>query len=583
MTAPGPSGLAGGPPARASFAKRYGPLIGIVVVIVLVAVVVTISSRGNDDVAATSPTGSTVAGGSLPVTYDEAKQAGNAGSVNWGDDCDTTTGAIKLPSVYAPACVPAFSGSNGGATAPGVTADTITVVYYNPALGSDLTALVGSQIDAPELVDQTIKGYQDLFNSVFETYGRKVVIKRYDAKAAMSDTVGAAADAQAVIDQFHPFASINGPVLTSAYSDELTRNGVACFNCGLALPDSAFQEQAPHMWVNLATPEQFLQIVSDYVQKRLINRPAEYAGGDLQGKPRTFGVVHFESDPPAFQGVSEQMLKCGAQVGWSPIVNEEYGFDLGKMPERATTIVAKLKAANVTTVVFLGDPLMPIFLTKAATAQGYFPEWVVTGTPYTDSASLARKYDPEQWKRAFGLSQLPVRLPQDQLSSWRIYEWAYGRAPEAVNTNPLLMAPIQQIFTGVHLAGPNLTPDTFRDALFRAEPAGGGPTTIHVSYGDHGYFKTLNPDTCQYEGAAPDYASTDDMTEIWWDAQATGPDEQGKEGQGLYFYANGGKRYLPRQMPDTPPDAFKTDGAISGMDRPAPDETPPTYPKPTIG
>ena len=97
--------------------------------------------------------------------------------------------------------------------------------------------------------------------------------------------------------------------------------------------------------------------------------------------------------------------------GWKAEVTETYLFDIGKMAERATTIIAKMKAAGVTTIVFLGDPIMPIYLTQQATAQNYFPEWIVTGTVLTDTTVLGRMYDQKQWAHAFGLSNLAVRAP----------------------------------------------------------------------------------------------------------------------------------------------------------------------------
>ena len=57
---------------------------------------------------------------------------------------------------------------------------------------------------------------------------------------------------------------------------------------------------------------------------------------------------------------------------------------------------------------------MPIYLTKAATEQNYFPEWVITGTVLTDTTALGRLYDQKQWAHAFGLSSLPVRIPKEQ-------------------------------------------------------------------------------------------------------------------------------------------------------------------------
>ena len=61
-----------------------------------------------------------------PVTIDDQ----NRRSVDWGPHCDVARGTVKVPLTYAPPCVKPFSGDNGGATAPGVTGDTINVVLY---------------------------------------------------------------------------------------------------------------------------------------------------------------------------------------------------------------------------------------------------------------------------------------------------------------------------------------------------------------------------------------------------------------------------------------------------------------------
>jgi hypothetical protein len=54
-----------------------------------------------------------------------------------------------------------------------------------------------------------------------------------------------------------------------------------------------------------------------------------------------------------------------------------------------------------------------------------------------------------------------------------------------------------------------------------------------------------------YHGAAPTpaYAYPDDYTVIWYDATATGPDEEGAVGKGLVRFVDGGKRYPAGVLP----------------------------------
>ena len=59
----------------------------------------------------------------------------------------------------------------------------------------------------------------------------------------------------------------------------------------------------------------------------------------------------------------------------------------------------------------------------------------------------------------------------------------------------------------------------------------------YLTYGEKGYWPEA------------DYLGVDDATAIWWDPDATGPDEIRKEGVGMYQFVDGGQRYLPGQWP----------------------------------
>jgi hypothetical protein len=125
---------------------------------------------------------------------------------------------------------------------------------------------------------------------------------------------------------------------------------------------------------------------------------------------------------------------------------------------------------------FLGDPIMPIYH-ESATARDYGR--IVTGTVLTDTAVFGRRYDQTQWAHAFGLSSLPAPVPQEMRDSWRLHEWWFGEPPAAVKTNAAIVyPPVALLMLGIHLAGPELTPETFQAAMFSAPPTGGGPPPV---------------------------------------------------------------------------------------------------------
>jgi hypothetical protein len=342
--------------------------------------------------------------------------------------------------------------------------------------------------------------------------------------------------------------------------------------CGLGLPDSKYQENAPYMWGGQATPEQYLLNLGDLITERLNGKPASFGGPDVKDRQRVFGVVHFEQEVPVFSEVEAQVAAEGDKRGYQSAATETYTLDLSKAPERSRTIIAKMKDAGVTSIIFLGDPIMPISLTQAATEQDYFPEWIVTGTVLTDTAALARRYDPAQWAHAFGISSLPARMPREAQDPFKVHQWYFGQPPAAKTTNAIIYAGISQLALGIHLAGPELNPETFRDGLFRYPPTGGGPTTPRISFGRHGTFIDPNGEE------RTDYLGIDDVTLIWWDADAAGVDESGNDGVGLYRYMDGGQRYLPREMPKGDLDAFNEAGTVLLYETPPPEDKAPEYP-----
>jgi hypothetical protein len=547
-------------------------LIGIAVVVAVVAVLVVVN-RGDDDEQTTATTAVPVDIEGLPVTFEQAREEGL--DLDFGDRCDTTRGVVMMPVSIAPPCVPVFEGDNGGATAKGVTGDTIKVAYYVPPPGTDAEQALQGLVDDPEDTRQTRVNLNAILNEVYETYGRTVELVQVQASGQANDDVAAKNDAVRIAEEIGAFAAIGGPGLTNVYADELVSRGVLCFQCGLVAPDTVYQKNAPYMWSVSATPEQFLVNVGDYLAFRLYQRKAEFAGDPaLRDRDRVFGTIHLELDPPVFTETEQVIFEAGRELGLESAADETYLFDVARAPERAPGIIARMKEANVTTVVFFGDPVMLIYLTRAATQQNYFPEWIVTGTGFTDSTAVARLYDQEQWAHAFGLSTLPVRTPRELQDSWVLHEWWYGEPPPSQTNSSIILSNLALFFTGVHMAGPNLDPETFRAGMFRLPPRGGGAASPYVSFGDHGFYRNLD--------GSPrlDYLAVDDMTEIWWDADTEAVDEGGRSGRGVYRYVDGGRRYLPGTMPHTPPDVFVEEGTVIEFTRetmPA-DGRPPDYP-----
>jgi hypothetical protein len=565
-----------------SLAKRYGPLL---VVAVVIAAAVLVFAGGNDD-SDDAEQGDDQPATELdrtelirsgPMTTERAELEGLT-DVDFGPTCDPETGAIRLPTIYAPPCVEPFTGDNGGATSQGVTGDSIKVVAYvsDPALDPLGAAMIGGQganVD-PDAATDTVQDYVDLYNQLFETYGRTVDMEYYTGTGASDDQDAARADAIAIAES-EPFAVVGGPLQArEVFIEELTANGVVCPpGCAVAQNDSFIAERDPLVRTLGPTSSQAARLSAEVIGNLAGPGPAELAGDEAtQAEERVYAVVHYDN-PEGDQTEAYDTLVGGLEdQGIELAIDVPFFLDLARIQENARTIIAQLEEAEVTTVIFYGDPLMPQALTHEATAQDYHPEWILGPNVLADTALFARGFEQEQWSNGFGIAFAGTPGAQEIGDSLIIYHWAYDDQPPPSNIYAVLEPPMRTLFSAIHMAGPELAPETFWQGLRRLPTRGGGPTRPSVSYGNEDLW------------GEPDYGSSDDVTLIWWDPEAEGTDEIGQEGEGMYRFAHGGERYTLGEFPGSVDEAGLFDvgaSAVELTELPA-EDAPPDYPPPDL-
>jgi hypothetical protein len=537
-------------------------VVGVLVVIAIVAVVVAASSGGGGD-GSKAPVSAGIVGKPPTLFSRDSK-------IDWGPKCDTRTGRVAIPSIYAPPCVEPFRGDNGGATSFGVTRDTITVAMYvatNDPLQQAFASSAGANVTPETNADQVIE-YARLYESHDELYGRKLNIVKYHAQGGPTDEAAAKADAIKIATDIKPFAVFGGPLQTSAFADELTARKILCVGvCAGTFPESFSRPREPYMWQTGPVTSQSTALAAELIGKQLAGKNATHGGDDVKNKPRIFGVLHYDTPDGLYAAAYQTFQDALAKYKVKVTSDVAYSLDLTRAAELARTAIAKLKSAGVTSVILNADPIMPSYFTKEATRQGWFPEWIIGPTLFVDTTVFARTYDQQQWVHAFGVSYLPARGVQVTNDAYNLYLWQYGHKPPSniysvTNFDPSLFS------IGVHLAGPTLTPDTFEAGLFRYPVTGGGPTTPTISRGKHGIW----PGT--------DYGGIDDATEVWWRPDVTGPDEIGNTGKGLYAYVNGGRRFRPGQFANEDSALFDPSTSVTIFQELPPPDRPPSYPPP---
>jgi hypothetical protein len=524
------------------------------------------AAGGTNVAAATFGRGSSGGAGS---SVEQAPAFRNNTGAAMGPDCDPATGRVKIPSLYAFPCVPAFSGSNGGATYQGVTKDTVTVAYYQPQDDPTTKAILaaGGDTDSADQVAQQYVEYANIFNHHTQLYGRKVKVVIVPASGNTTDDAAAKADAIKVEKDVKAFMSWGAPGGTTAYVNELTAHGVLCV-CTTTLPKDFYEAHAPYVWGNgLPDEDQAYIMRAEYIGKRLAGRTAKWAGdATLITKKRTFGLIYYETTDHAYAAGEKFFEEELARYGVHLADKYSYIFDTPSAQQQSDTIMSKFASEGITSVIFVGDPIYPVFYTGAATKQNYHPEWVVTGSALTDTTFFGRTYDKTQWAHAFGVSLLSARGPKTETDAYRLVQWQLHKEPVAPGTYTTIWPAVFLSFVGFQMAGPTLNPTTFKLGMFSypVSPVKPGITNPAASWGRHGW-------------PWDDYNLYDDATELWWDNAATGQDELGNNGTGMYEYVAGGKRFGPGQQPATDPAAFDKNGAVTVYNTLPPQDQYPKY------
>ncbi|MGQ0630516.1 MAG: ABC transporter substrate-binding protein [Sporichthyaceae bacterium] len=585
MSTPGSGGENRG--ATRLILRGYGPLAALVVVLLLVTLLVPSRPRqeasgvvgtGSSPIAAGQPaagaaTGKAPGGAPVEVGVPATGKAapGKAGTGKSG--AVTTAGSPGSPgapggpaaagsadasggvraakncsgaklqdgnSAYSPPCF-AFSGANGGATARGVTGDTITVAIRDVGnLQGDSDPELAKSAEAkgivpnPEAQARTRAALLEYFNSTYQLYGRKVELVTYKGRGDPLKELGgtgqesANADALKVGQEIKAFADLSA--ISQPYLDALVRQKVIAFG-GLHLPQSYYSDRAPYAWGQLIDCTTLTNSAIDLIAKRLPpTGKAERAGSaGMREKQRSFGLI-VPDDAVYAQCIDEARPKLKA-AGITIAKEIRYSLELAKLQQEAPNIAAQLKNAGITTVLLVTDPILPFFLTGSATQQDYWPEWFLSGTVFTDVDVAGQFYDQDQWQFAYGQSYIADIAQGKASESYRAYK-AIRPQDEPTLTRDLDYYSMLMLFIGLQMAGPDLNPATFQQGMF-AYPGAVGPLGAW-SWGPN------------------DYTAIDDAREIYYDRRAL---SQFNNQPGRYISVSGNRRYRgtwPTRDPQAP-------------------------------
>lgn len=421
--------------------------------------------------------------------------------------------ARQIEDPQSPPCVPYWDGDNGGATWKGVSGSDINIVM--PTYDSVVTPLL-----------------QAFFNTRFQFYGRKLNLINMAANDPQSDKQRAWA--VTADTQYHAFASADYPGNGTAYYQELANRQIVA---AAQRPFTTAKDLAaahPYLWEYTMAADLELANMADWICSRFGNNQVASHAGDptLRTKPRVLGVLFdatFDVDSTVKEGPLLDGLK---RCNMTPAVTVT-SWD--RSPATGTQIVQDMKDKGVTSVVCACIYSDITILGKQASTQGFLPEWMVSTFYLNDTELLTKVYLPsEQRNGLIGITFRPrAQAPANTPVVWALKEMdpTWGSDPSKLTAQAVYNLLIQYqslllLASGIQLAGPHLTPESFARGLQQATfPNADDPP--------------IKPGRVGFGGGS--HSMTLDGAEFYWSDAGRGP--YSDSGGGTMCFIDGGARH----------------------------------------
>jgi len=443
-------------------------------------------------------------------------------------------------SVYAPPCLPAFIGDNGGALEPGITSTqwNMVVSFYGQQQTdgwiNDASAKGSNQL-------RTLNDIQKYFNSHAMMYGRKLALAYATEASATADESTQRSDVTDAIGKYHPIAAqVEG---SEAEINEWSKNKVVN-DSWLSPIESVYQRNKPWSW-SQTSPTFAARLTAEWVCKQLKGYkpiPGVRSGQATwdPNKPRTWGSLEIAL---AWGNSGPTLLKGLKTCGIEPL-DQAPGVDMAQEIQQA---LLKLQSENVSSVILNTDIVDAMAVEIQAEGIGYYPEWITTGWGGLDQdAYLTRDVPVEELGHTFGLTIAEVNLDEKDMECYK----AVALVDPGYEAHPLYChiywEMISHAVAAVELAGPHLTRAALAKAYVELPTVGTSHRERWAFTGDY-----TDPSRRSFPNAANVY---------WWDPNHVDADKS----MGTYAYADCGQRYTEGHFPTGPAHIFTKTGYVTG-------------------
>jgi hypothetical protein len=446
----------------------------------------------------------------------------------------------QIEDPQSPPCIAYWSGDNGGATATGVTRDAVYIV-----------------VPTPESAENKYTALANFFNNRFQFYGRKMVLEFCETNKNGSDQATQIADAANAASGCSgmpkPFASQFYRQNNGAYYMREMGCRYKTIVVGSYSPyDSKYLNTCPDYLYQypMEVDEEFAN-VGEWICNRFVDKKAQWS--DSPDASRKFGVLleSFTDDDPvnrpdSLNPIVSRLRACGADVPAKDVlVNPVTGiFDAAS----AQNAMLQLRRDGVTSVVCMCNFFSFGTLQRASTTSAFHPEWLTStfGLNDVNSSFTLGQGPPDQMRNTFGVTFQPrIVAPLTNVYNVAVQEGDPAIAPDQLSTVEAELEVYRGLFvlaTGIQMAGPHLTVQSFRDGL-RGTVFPNPLTSAHAGFVDF---------------RADGYSMTSDGAEWFWGAGKKGPFSDSNN-NGTVCYIDHGNRHSLGNWPKGDAPFFSSD------------------------
>ena len=416
----------------------------------------------------------------------------------------------------SPPCVATWPGQaqgNGGSTAQGVSATDVRI-----GIPRDSTS-------ATAIPDAYLQAFVNFYNTHFELYGRHITLVPFPSQQASeavscnecSDPVAQKADAQtaasyhlfAALDFVDPFAQVPAlaPYLDTLASEKII--SVSGGNSSDLIDANAMAAEAPFEWTYTPAVTSLWTATGSLICNQLARHVASFSP-EFKTTPRKFAVLVPAATSSAGSGLpipgtsdlDSEMASCGLPA--PPVV------DYYSSPSKDESQLLELRNEGVTSLVYYGSWGQGNSTSSPqaeAAHVGYEPEWVDLGWDAFNAAGVTENGSGEA-AQTFGVASFnkETSVPQEFWGQSFVQGGGDPTQLPNVTAGESIYHELLLLASGIQVAGPDLTAQTFADALHQTQfpnPGSGAAPYYQAAVGFPGTSVNM----------------VDDLAGFWFDPQ----------------------------------------------------------------